>query len=209
MKYQLGYNVDKDNCCRCIKAGYYKMGVGNCLNHPDDGFTAPCVLEFELETDEDIKEKDVLDIPTIDEDSINVAQATKTGYIKCPVGGIFDMSYPKSKLRRGRVQGDGQISPTLTCNPENLWVVDSIFETEKAKDFKVKKVRVRKLTERECFRFMGVSDEDIDKLVNSDISKSQLYKMAGNSIVVDVLTEIFRTMFIEQNQEIGQSNALF
>ena len=29
-------------------------------------------------------------------------------------GGVCDLSYPKSKLRRGRVQGDGWISPTIT-----------------------------------------------------------------------------------------------
>jgi hypothetical protein len=56
---------------------------------------------------------------------------------------------------------------------------------------------------------MGVDDADIDKLLASDISRSRLYHLAGNSIVVDVLTEIFRTMFIEQNAEKGQSDALF
>ena len=156
-------------------------------------------------------------IPTIcrDNSGINVGQATKTGYIFCPVGGVFDMSYPNSKLRRGRVQGNGQISPTLTCSPDMLWVVDSINEVEKiddmdkSKKYKVKNVRVRKYTERECFRLMGLSDSDIDKLLGSDISKSQLYKMAGNSIVVDVLFGIFRTMFVEKNCEIGQADALF
>lgn len=53
--------------------------------------------------------------------------------------------------------------------------------------------RIRKLTPRECWRLMGFSDEDFDraKAVNSD---SQLYKQAGNSIVVAVLEEIFRRM---------------
>ena len=74
---------------------------------------------------------------------------------------------------------------------------------------KIKKVRVRKLTERECFRLMGLKDTEIDKLVNSGISRGQLYKIAGNSIVVDVLENIFRTMFIEKNSEKGHSDALF
>ena len=54
-------------------------------------------------------------------------------------------------------------------------------------------VRIRKLTPRECYRLMGFSDEDFDKAkeVNSD---SQLYKQAGNSIVVNVLMEIFKEM---------------
>lgn len=56
-----------------------------------------------------------------------------------------------------------------------------------------KSVRIRKLTPKECFRLMGFSDEDFEKAkqVNSD---SQLYKQAGNSIVVDVLMAIFGEM---------------
>ena len=45
-----------------------------------------------------------------------IRQATKTGYIKMKSGGVCDVSYPTSKIRRGRVQGGGLISPTLTCN---------------------------------------------------------------------------------------------
>ena len=52
-------------------------------------------------------------------------------------------------------------------------------------------LRIRKLTPKECFRLMGFSDCDIDILIDNGISNTQLYKMAGNSIVVDVLEEIF------------------
>ena len=56
-----------------------------------------------------------------------------------------------------------------------------------------KDIRIRKLTPRECWRLMGFTDEDFEKAkkVNSD---SQLYKQAGNSIVVQVLEAIFREM---------------
>ncbi len=150
-------------------------------------------------------------VKTIDRNKkgVNVANATKQGYLFCPVGGLFDASYPNSKLRRGRVQGDGQICPTLTCVPDGLWVVDSIEKEDEEMKKIITNLQVRKLTERECFRLMGLEEDDIDKLVESDISKSQLYKMAGNSIVVDVLYHIFRTMFIDTNQEVGQSNKLF
>ncbi len=53
---------------------------------------------------------------------------------------------------------------------------------------------IRRLTPKECFRLMGVSDGDIDTLCESGISDAQLYKMAGNSIVVDVLVEIFKNL---------------
>lgn len=62
--------------------------------------------------------------------------------------------------------------------------------------------RIRKLTPKECFRLMGVKDEDYNKLTVSD---SQKYKQAGNSIVVDVLMAIFENMFIKD----CKSNKLF
>lgn len=55
---------------------------------------------------------------------------------------------------------------------------------------------VRKLTERECFRLMGVDEKDIDILGTCGVSKTAQYRMAGNSIVVDVLYHIFKKAFI-------------
>ena len=51
--------------------------------------------------------------------------------------------------------------------------------------------RIRKLTPKECFRLMGVKDEDYEKLNQSD---SSLYHLAGDSIVVNVLMAIFKEM---------------
>ena len=68
-------------------------------------------------------------------------------------------------------------------------------------ELKGKKFRIRKLTPRECFRLMGVDDKDIDKIQAAGISNSSQYKLAGNSIVVDVLYHLFRKMFIETDME--------
>ena len=57
--------------------------------------------------------------------------------------------------------------------------------------------RIRKLTPRECFRLMGMRDDDIDKIQAAGISNTQQYKMAGNSIVVNVLEAIFKNLFME------------
>ena len=65
-------------------------------------------------------------------------------------------------------------------------------------------LRIRKLTERECFRLMDVSESDIDKIQAAGISPTQQYKMAGNSIVVAVLYHIFRKMFIQPECETKQ-----
>lgn len=68
-------------------------------------------------------------------------------------------------------------------------------------ELKGKKFRIRKLTPKECFRLMGVEDKDIDKMQSSGLSNSAQYKLAGNSIVVDVLYHIFRKMLIETENE--------
>ena len=68
-------------------------------------------------------------------------------------------------------------------------------------ELKGKNFRIRKLTPRECFRLMGVDDKDIDKIQATGLSNSAQYRLAGNSIVVDVLFHIFRKMFVETENE--------
>ena len=60
-------------------------------------------------------------------------------------------------------------------------------------------LRIRKLTPKECYRLMGFSDEDFEKSESVPTSNTQLYKQAGNSIVVDVLEEIFCMMLDDED----------
>lgn len=99
-------------------------------------------------------------------------------------GGVADLSFPTSKTRRGRVQGDGEICPTLMANNQDIFKLEAD---------EVKKYRIRKLTPRECWRLMGFTDEDFDKAAAVN-SNTQLYAQAGNSIVVNVLEAIFSQM---------------
>lgn len=55
--------------------------------------------------------------------------------------------------------------------------------------------RIRYITPRESFRLMGLNDNDIDKIQQLGISDNQQYKLAGNSIVVNVLEAIFQSLF--------------
>ena len=57
-------------------------------------------------------------------------------------------------------------------------------------------VRIRKLTPRECWRLMGFLDEEFDRV--KGISNSQLYKQAGNSIVVNVLSALLSQLFYKE-----------
>ena len=54
-------------------------------------------------------------------------------------------------------------------------------------------LRIRKLTPKECWRLMGFSDEEFKKAEKVN-SNTQLYKQAGNSIVVNVLVKIFKNL---------------
>lgn len=110
---------------------------------------------------------------------ISLAMDTCSGGNRMPK--IIDDIYknrPKREYSKSR--------PTLTVNHSGDLKVDNGY-------------RIRKLTPRECWRLMGVRDEQFDKL--HDISNSQLYKMAGNSIVVDVLMGIFKNLFLETEQK--------
>ena len=102
----------------------------------------------------------------------------KKGFDIAYNGDGIDLSYPNSKTRRGRV-GHG-VSKTLPTSDTQGYV---------------DRTRVRKLTPKECWRLMGFSDEDFEKArqVNSD---SQLYKQAGNSIVVNVLEAILAKLML-------------
>jgi len=57
------------------------------------------------------------------------------------------------------------------------------------------RVRIRKLTPTECLRLMDVRDDDIERMKDSGLSNSALYKLAGNSIVCACLEGIFTQLF--------------
>ena len=63
----------------------------------------------------------------------------------------------------------------------------------------------RMLHPRKSLKERGYSDEEIDKMLIVDNKEEDIYKQAGNSIVVDVLYHIFRKMFIDKGPEAGQS----
>lgn len=61
----------------------------------------------------------------------------------------------------------------------------------------MKKYKIRLLTPKEVGRFMGVKDKDIDIMIESGISDSQLCRMYGNSIVVDCMSHMFKNLFVK------------
>ena len=65
-------------------------------------------------------------------------------------------------------------------------------------------LRIRKLTPLEYWRLMGFDDSDFQKVKESGMSKTQLYKMAGNSIVVNVAEALFKELEQAQLLEVSE-----
>lgn len=145
---------------------------------------------------------------------LKIRTANTKGYDTATDGDGVDLAYPESKTRRGRV-GHG-VSKTIMTG-ESMGVVvaeptttrgNEIASTIRASIHKqgsrnllenvqngrgyegvVEDYRIRKLTPKECWRLMGFDDSDFEKAAKVN-SNSQLYKQAGNSIVVNVLEGI-------------------
>lgn len=91
--------------------------------------------------------------------------------------------------------------PTKYFNETLCGTIYTAEEMEQVlRDLTPVRVRIRKLTPRECFRLMGVTDEDVDKIQGAGISNSSQYKLAGNSIVTNCLEGIFTQLF-RQDQD--------
>ena len=107
---------------------------------------------------------------------VAIRTANRQGYDMATDGDGVDLSYPQSKTKRGRV-GHG-VSKTL-MGADCMGTIDNY--------------RIRKLTPKECWRLMGFDDADYAKAAQVN-SNTQLYKQAGNSIVVDVLMAILNNL---------------
>lgn len=104
------------------------------------------------------------------------------------IGNKIDIlgNYSKSNYLATAIVNKNGVCPTVR---ENHGQVTGI----KVKD-KMGNLRIRKITPKECFRLQGFSDEDFEK-AEKVCSSTQLYKQAGNSIVVPVLEYIIKGLF--------------
>lgn len=103
-------------------------------------------------------------------------------------------NYSPSAHDASRVVSTKGLAPTVK---ENHGTVTAILEeTPKNED-----IKIRKLTPKECFRLMGFEDKDADILMENGISNTQIYKMAGNSIVVDVLVKLMESLVLDKKKK--------
>lgn len=98
--------------------------------------------------------------------------------------GLYDNTSSDNFAKGKRDYGFREEYGTLKCTPK--------YAIYKSSDY-----RIRKLTPKECYRLMGFKDDEFEKAEKVN-SNTQLYKQAGNSIVVNVLVEIFRNLLKEE-----------
>ena len=112
---------------------------------------------------------------------IEIKEATKQGYKTVYEGDGINIS-SRMKYQRGNVQKES-VQTITTSGGNDRGVVDVVNQ----------KLRIRKLTPKEVWRLMGFDDEDFEKAEKVN-SNTQLYKQAGNSIVVNVLEAILNNL---------------
>ena len=117
---------------------------------------------------------------TVKEAKLRIKNGTKKGYLYGEEGDGVNLTYPNSTSKRGRVQK--QSIATLDTGSDKGVILKRENE-----------LRIRKLTPKECWRLMGFDDSDFEKAQKVN-SNTQLYKQAGNSIVVNILEEIFKKL---------------
>lgn len=109
---------------------------------------------------------------------ILIKNATKQGYLVAEEGDGINIC-GRMQYQRGNVQ-KGITQTITTKGGNNIGVVVK----------KPSEIGIRKLTEKECFRLMGICDEDFERIAKNQTSDS-LYHLAGDSIVTTVLMAIF------------------
>lgn len=102
------------------------------------------------------------------------------------LGGVFDTE--KRRHQAGAIWDVSSVAPTIDT-AQGGWRQPLLI----VKDEDM--IKIRKITPSEAFKLMGFTAADVDKLHEAGISDTQLYKMAGNSIVVDVLEGIFKGIY--------------
>lgn len=131
--------------------------------------------------------------------------------LKTSCGDVGVVVKTPSILRVGNTKSGGQRSEIISDNGISSCLSATDFKQPKQIYTESNDLRIRKLTPLECFRLMGFSDEDFHSI--KGISNTQLYKMAGNSIVVDVLVHLFKSLFealkSNEHKEIIEQPSLF
>lgn len=190
----------------CIPAHYFKAGWHDF--DPTSNIPHLAILQIMKEP----KPIQVAQIYDQEQNPMNGRAYSEDGIaptLRTPTGGLSEpciLGYTRDDKGNVTSRHEKEIAGTLHTSTGNGGNTDPFVKT---------RYRIRKLTERECFRLQDVSDSDIDKIEahrikvtlkngtvkEKPIPKSAKYKLAGNSICVSCLYHIFHQMFIAEPPE--------
>lgn len=160
---------------------YSSDGCSPALNCCGGGGLEPKILE-DFYSNRDIREyEDIAPTLRSERNGLKVIDSQQT------INGAIRGRYTKCGTIEQQLElNDTQVLNTLTTVQKDNIIVGN--------EDVLNEVRIRKLTPKECFRLMGFNDEQFSK-AEMVVSNSQLYKQAGNSIVVDVLLYILVELY--------------
>lgn len=139
----------------------------------------------EIDKPEGVNTEEILNVHTILEDSVLEKYYIDSSKYVVPNGEY-------TGAIRGRYDKNKKIVQQLECRKD---LITNTLTTVTKDNVYIKDGRVRYFTEKECFRLMGLTDNEIEKIESVGIPKTKRYKLAGNSIVIPVLMGIFRNLF--------------
>ena len=231
MKEQILLNGITNDIAPTLLAGYYKYGVATLITG-NFGTSGGAILEIET-MQELIAEPKIAasrgrgkgwqqqleindsgtsnTITSVNKDNLliepNVLRQERTEQCKQlrKMNGDKGMKFNQGN-KEYSPRTDGVSNTLSTSTKDNMLAMPELrMEDGCMVDKEGRKYRIRKLTPTECFRLMDVEDKDIEKMKQAGIAKTNLYKLAGNSICVACMFHIFRKLFIEkecENQQI-------
>ncbi len=110
----------------------------------------------------------------------------------CCLNGMID---GKRVSQTNRILDSRGIGVTITCGYTGYYAVPASQYIDKKKIGYLDHRVVRGLSVLEAFRLMGFEDEDVEKMKEAQVSERQMFRQAGNSIVVNVLEALFCPLF--------------
>lgn len=203
---QEAINTDANGNAKAIRACYGQCGYDSVFRGTGQGITG---VMKEITIFDDFNSRIPKDQNVIGTITTNIGSGTPRNGYK-----LIEKLQPKIAASRGRGEGwkqqleinESGTSNAITSVAKDNYVMEQNLKMDKGclVDNEGRRYRIRKLTPRECFRLQDVSESDIDKMLNAKIAKTNLYKLAGNSICISPMYHIFRKMFIQKECESQQ-----
>lgn len=186
--------IDKDGICKCLKVGgevpsfevddkYYLSDklIQSFTKHKERHTEKGTGFKWE------VKKKD------------DVANCLRANASLCPTDNTIEVSKEvrtdKAKKKRKETGTNDFRDKKIEWRKQDY---SNTITTSLTKDHYIKQKKIRRLTPLECWRLQGFRDDDFFSV--KDVSDTQLYKQAGNSITVNVLMELFKKIYANDNK---------